>query len=155
MANIVREEVSKLIVLILLFTIICTYFYRGIDFYLDLHNYGFNVNLLIGFKFLFWSTSSFIQQFIKAVKNKELRFAKSILRVFVCHYGAIRTASIGFLKEAREMFECGEANILQDNPEEFVGNPQENPSSKLIVEWLRNSISQLFQPKMSERLFSI
>lgn len=142
-------------IFVLVLAIVCTYFYRGIDFYFDLHNHDFNVSLLIGFKFLFWSTFSFVKQFFKAIKNKELKLAKSILCVFICHYGAIRAASLGFLKEAREMFESGEANILQDNPEEFIGNPQKNPSSKLIVEWLRNSISQLFQPKMSEHLFSV
>lgn len=142
-------------VLILISSLFCTFLFRGFDFYFDLRNRKFKVNFLIGFKFLFLSVRIFSKQFRLAIRNKDYKFAKSIMNIFVCHYGAVRVASLGFLEEAREMFKCGEVNILQDDPVEYVGKPQKEPSLELITEWMRNSIKQLFQPKMSKELFAV
>lgn len=66
------------------------------------------------------------------------------MNIFICHYGAVRAFSLGFLEEVLKMFQCGETNILQ-----------KNPSSKLITEWIRNSIELLFQPTMLKELLAI
>lgn len=35
------------------------------------------------------------------------------MNIFICHYGAVRAFSLGFLEEVLKMFQCGETNILQ------------------------------------------
>lgn len=134
--------------------LLLTYIGRAVDFYWDLRSYEFDVNFSIGIKFLCWTTSIFGKEFFFAIKEGNFRFAVNVLRVFIFHYGAVRASVIGFLKGARKMFENGDINLLQDTPERFLNKPKSNPSPQLVVEWLRNAVSQLFESKVREELFS-
>lgn len=138
----------------LIMALLLTYIGRAVDFYWDLRSHKFDVNFLIGIRFLCWTTGSFGKEFFFAIREGNFRFAANILRVFVFHYGAVRASVVGFLKGARKMFENGDVNLLQDTPEQFLNNPKKNPSSQLVIEWLRNAVNQLFESKVREQLFS-